>query len=94
VERSQHSAWRIKLSSISLAAMCLLIGCSQGPGKSAYVPKMPPLTANPHYFSGRIMFECESGPCVILRKDDWDAYKREIVTACIAAGETEEECKK
>jgi len=88
------SSWQIVRWSISLVAMCLLMSCSQGQETSAYVPKMPPLTARPHYFSGNIMFKCDPGPCVILRKDDWDAYKREIVTACIAAGETEKECKK
>lgn len=90
MRKSRRSSWRTVLWSGKLLVLLFLIGCSRAVQTSAYHPRLPILHANPYYFD---CFGVEKG-CVALLTIDWEAYKAEIVTACIAAGETEEVCLK
>ena len=74
----------------SLVAV-VISGCSQVAVGSSYRVLIPLLQANP------ITVNCATGSfqgeCVLLLKSDYEAIVRELKAACLANGQTAEECQ-
>lgn len=66
----------------------LVLGCvkEQVPSHS-YRVKIPVLTASPN------IINCKDGPCELWLSKDIQAIVRELKAACLAFGQTPEECQ-
>jgi hypothetical protein len=79
--------WAIKRRLWGLLMVALLSGCHLMPCQSSYRVEVPLLSAEP------LQTQCSQGPCVILRRADYQAIVRELKAACLSTGQSMEECQ-
>jgi len=94
--RRHVGRWSGKLGLLVSLAAVLISGCSQVVVKSSYRVNVPILTLEARTFQcgvdrgGQIVLPQE---CVALLKRDYEAIVRELKAACLANGQTAEECQ-
>ena|SRR3990167_10187992 len=80
-----------------LLAILLLVssGCAQTPGGSSYRVTIPSLTISPSYHDCWVVRgqARQAARCVELAEQDYHALVIELKAACLAFGQTPEECQ-
>ncbi len=86
---ARRTSGRLTLLVVLMAG--LAFGCRTGPDQSAYRVKIPILTASP------IVVECmrqgHDEVCELWTQKDIQAVVRELKAACLATGQTKDECQ-
>ena len=86
-----NGRWRRWLILVGL----LLSGCATAPGASSYRVTIPSLTISPSYHECWVLHgqAVQPMPCVELAEADYQALVIELKAACLALGQTPEECQ-
>jgi hypothetical protein len=88
-----------RLVLLLVLTVALALGCVQAQVASNYKVKIPVLNAATEPSECVIAVNVDGivmkklGSCVTLLEDDWKAVVRELKSACLALGGTDEECQ-
>ena len=81
--------WRTRGRRMLLVGLIggLLFGCAMAPSRSSYRVVVPELELVP------MEIPCGVHRCMVLFKSDWERVVRELKAACLANGQTPQDCQ-